>query len=289
MPYVDVEGVKLFYEDSGSGEPIVFVHEFAGDRLSWEGQVRYFSRRYRCVTFNARGYPPSDVPEDAAAYSHAIAVDDVAAVMRHLGLERAHIVGLSMGSFTTIYFGLAYPEMALSLTVAGTGYGAVGESRAQFHAEAEESARRFLDEGSAAVAASHAKLPTRVTFERKDPRGFAEFQARYAEHSAEGSAHTLRNVQKTRPAFAELEAELGAMTTPMLLIAGDNDAPSLEGTLYLKRTVPSAALSVFPDTGHTVNLEEPDLFNRTLQDFLDTVAAGRWHTRDLPKPGDRIA
>jgi pimeloyl-ACP methyl ester carboxylesterase len=289
MPHADIGGVKLYYEECGDGEPIVFVHEFAGDHLSWEPQVRYFSRRYRCVTFNARGYPPSDVPEDASAYSHAIAVDDVAGIMRHLGIERAHLVGLSMGSFTSVYFGLRYPEMALSLTVAGTGYGALGGGRAQFHAEVEEGAQRFLEEGSAAVAESHAQLSTRATFGRKDPRGFAEFQRRYAEHSAEGSAHTLRNVQKTRPAFPELENELRAMTTPMLVIAGDDDDPSLEGTLYLKRTVPSAALSVFPATGHTVNLEEPDLFNRTVQEFLDTVTAGRWPTRELPKPGDRIA
>jgi pimeloyl-ACP methyl ester carboxylesterase len=254
MPHADIGGVKLYYEECGEGEPIVFVHEFAGDHLSWEPQVRYFSRRYRCVTFNARGYPPSDVPEDASAYSHAIAVDDVAGIMRHLGIERAHLVGLSMGSFTSVYFGLRYPEMALSLTVAGTGYGALGGGRAQFHAEVEESAQRFLDNGSAAVAESHAQLPTRATFGRKDPRGFAEFQRRYADHSA-----------------------------------GDDDDPSLEGTLYLKRTVPSAALSVFPATGHTVNLEEPDLFNRTVQEFLDTVTAGRWPTRELPKPGDRIA
>ena len=107
MPYaVADDGVKLYYEETGSGLPLVFVHEFAGDHRSWEPQVRCFARRYRCIGFNARGYPPSDVPEDVARYSQARARDDVAAVLSHLGIDRAHVVGLSMGGFAVLHFGL---------------------------------------------------------------------------------------------------------------------------------------------------------------------------------------
>src|SRR4030095_11957879 len=123
MPSVRVDdGVNLHYEESGRGVPLVFVHEFAGDHRSWHLQMRFFSRRYRTIAFNARGYPPSDVPEDPAAYSQVQAVEDIRGVLDHLKVGRAHVVGLSMGGYATLHFGLSHPERALSLVVAGAGY-----------------------------------------------------------------------------------------------------------------------------------------------------------------------
>src|SRR5580704_4243592 len=90
------DGIRLYYEETGSGGPIVFVHEFAGDLRSYEPQVRYFSRRYRCIAYNARGYPPSDVPEDVESYSQERARDDIRCVLDALKIEKAHIVGVSM-------------------------------------------------------------------------------------------------------------------------------------------------------------------------------------------------
>ena len=119
------DGVKLHYEEAGSGTPLLFVHEFAGDHRSWESQLRHFSRRYRCIAYNARGYPPSDVPEEFERYSQEWARDDARAVLDRLGIDKAHVVGLSMGAFATLHFGLAYPERALSITTAGVGSGAV--------------------------------------------------------------------------------------------------------------------------------------------------------------------
>src|ERR1700731_3689101 len=121
------DGVDLYYEETGQGVPIVFVHEFAGDMGSWEYQLRHFGKRYRCITFNARGYPPSSVPTDVAAYSQARAYKDILAVMDSAGIERAHIVGLSMGGFAALHLGLHHPERARSLCVAGAGYGAEPE------------------------------------------------------------------------------------------------------------------------------------------------------------------
>jgi pimeloyl-ACP methyl ester carboxylesterase len=89
------DGVNLYFEQSGQGEALVFVHEFGGDHRSWEPQVQHLRERYRCVVFSARGYPPSDVPADPQAYSQEHARDDVIAVMDHLGIGRAHLVGLS--------------------------------------------------------------------------------------------------------------------------------------------------------------------------------------------------
>jgi len=280
MPYANADGVKLYYEETGNGLPVIFVHEFAGDCRSWEPQVRFFSRQYRCITYNARGYPPSDVPEDLAAYSQAIAADDIAHVLRHLNIALAHVVGLSMGGFAALHFGLRHPQVARSLVVAGCGYGSVAEQRAQFQADAERLAQEFETLGMVRVAEKYAVGPYRVQFQAKDPRGWAEFARMLAEHSAKGSALTMRGVQKTRPSVWELEAELRRMTVPVLIVTGDEDEPCLEPNLFLKRRIPTAGLWVVPKTGHTVNLEEPELFNLTIQDFFSAVETGRWSARD---------
>lgn len=281
MPYALTEdGIKLYYEESGTGSPVIFVHEFAGDYRSWEPQVRYFSRRYRCITYNARGYPLSDVPDELSYYSQDSATDDIAAVLRHLGVEQAHVVGLSMGAFATLHLGLRYPEKARSLVVAGCGYGADPERRTQFRNEAEASAQMFEQEGSERTAATLAEGPTRVQFQRKDPRGWAEFAAMLAEHSARGAALTLRGVQKERPLLWDLVEDMKKLTLPTLIVAGDEDEPCLEASLLMKRTIPTAGLVMLPKSGHTINLEEPEAFNRVVNDFLAAVDADRWETRD---------
>lgn len=280
MTMIEAEGARLYCEEAGEGEAIVFVHEFAGDYRSWEPQMRFFSRRYRCVTYNARGYPPSDVPEDASLYSQDIATDDIAAVMRGLGIERAHVIGCSMGGFATLHFGLRYPEMARSLTVVGCGYGAKKDSRQGFQQEAQEFAAQFEAMGMQAVAEQYSAGPTRVQYENKDPRGYAEFQAQFAEHSAKGSALTLANVQALRPSLYDLEDRLKQLKVPTLLVTGDEDEPCLDAKLYLKRTIPSAGLLMLPRTGHAANLEEPDAFNRAVAEFIATVEQGRWSLRD---------
>ena len=220
MPELRADGAKLYYEEAGAGPAIIFVHEFAGDHRSWEPQMRYFSRRYRCVAYNARGYPPSEVPEDPGQYSQDIAADDIAAVLGGLDIDKAHIIGCSMGAFATLHFGLRYPDMARSLVVVGCGYGAKQDSREQFRGEAETFAASFEAAGMAAVAASYSVGPTRVQYQNKDPRGFAEFQQQFAEHSALGSARTLANVQARRPSLYDLEEALGDLRTPTLLVTG---------------------------------------------------------------------
>src|SRR5215510_8962542 len=104
MPTARANGVELYYESTGEGFPLVWSHEFGGDYRSWEPQVRHFSRRYRVITYNHRGYPPSDVPEDFERYSQARARDDIRAVLDALKIDKAHVVGLSMGAFATLHF-----------------------------------------------------------------------------------------------------------------------------------------------------------------------------------------
>jgi pimeloyl-ACP methyl ester carboxylesterase len=281
MPYLTTnDAVKLYYEDSGAGRPILFIHEFSGDYRAWELQVRYFARRYRCITYNARGYPPSEVPTSVDKYSQRRAVDDAVGVLDHLKIGKAHIVGLSMGGFAALNFGIHYPERAFSLVIGAAGMGAEPDKAAQFRQEVEVVAGRWETEGAAKFAPVYGSGPGREQLEMKDPRGFKEFIGQLSEHSATGAALTLRGVQARRPSPFDLVAELEKMIVPTLVIHGDEDRSCLGTGAFLKRTIPSAGLMVFPKTGHTINLEEPALFNFAVLDFIAQVDSGRWMPRD---------
>jgi pimeloyl-ACP methyl ester carboxylesterase len=282
------DGVRLYYEDTGEGVPIVFVHEFAGDHRSWEPQVRFFGRRHRCIAYAARGYPPSDVPESVESYSQARAAADIGAVLDAAGIERAHVVGLSMGGFATLHFGLDYPERALSLVAAGIGYGAERDREAEFRRAAEQAAQGFETRGSRAFAEIYGTSAARVQFEAKDPRGWRGFVDQLAEHSPLGSANTMRGVQARRPSLYDLEDRLKRLAVPTLIVAGDEDDNSLQPSIFLKRTIPASGLLVLPKTGHTINLEEPAAFNHAVADFLAQVAAERWLPRDPRARPDEI-
>ena len=281
MPHATAnDGTRLYYEETGAGTPVVFVHEFAGDMRSWEPQLRHFGQRYRAIAYNARGYPPSDVPADPAAYSQARAADDILTVLDHLAVTGAHVVGLSMGGFATLHFGLRHPARARSLMVGGCGYGAEPAQRERFQAEAATIAQALHDHGMAPFAARYAHGPTRVQFDNKDPRGFAEFARQLAEHSALGAANTQLGVQAARPSLYDLVDDMRALDVPTLILTGDEDWPCLQPALLMKQSIPAAALAVMPNCGHTINLEDPDEFNRLVGAFLAQVDCNRWPQRD---------
>jgi pimeloyl-ACP methyl ester carboxylesterase len=279
MPFARVGNVRLHYEEVGTGLPLVFVHEFAGDLESWRPQVSFFARRYRTIAYNARGYPPSDVPEDPAAYSQAQAVEDIRGVLDHLGLDRAHVCGLSMGGYAALHFGLTYPARARSVVVAGCGYGSAPGEREAFQRDFAMVVKRF-EEGMAAVAEFYSRGPTRVQFIDKDPKGWQEFYDRLAAGSALGHSLTTQGVQMKRPSVFDLGDRMERMQVPTLIMTGDEDEPCLEPALFMKRKIPTAGLVVLPKSGHTINLEEPELFNRAVLDFLTAVDAGRWRPRN---------
>jgi pimeloyl-ACP methyl ester carboxylesterase len=281
MPHATAaDGVRLYYEETGSGIPIIFVHEFAGDHRSYEAQVRHFSRQYRCIAFNARGYPPSDVPKSFEDYSQDHARDDIRAVLDGLKIDQAHVVGISMGGFAALHFGMQYPERAISIAVCGCGYGAQADKRAQFQAEVQATAQNMQDKGMKVVAETYAISATRVQLQNKDPRGFMEFKTQLAGHDDLGSANTMRGYQARRPSLYDLTDRMAKIRVPALIAVGDEDEPCLEPALLMKRTIPTASLVMFPSTGHALNLEEPDMFNATLERFLHLVESGRWQPRD---------
>jgi proline iminopeptidase len=281
MPYaVTPDKVKLHYEEVGQGAPILFVHEFASDHRGWEPQMREFGKRYRCITYSARGYTPSDVPADKDAYSYKHVMRDAVAVLDHLKIDKAHLIGLSMGGYTTLQVALNHPERVRSMVLAGTGSGSERWYMADFHKSSRELGDQFEREGSPAIAAGYGMGASRVPFLLKDPRGFREFQQRLGEHDATGSANTSRGFQGGRPSLYDFEDAIRRLTIPALIVVGDEDERCIEPSLFLKDALPASGLAVLPKSGHVVNLEEPELFNALVGDFLARADAGAWHPRD---------
>jgi pimeloyl-ACP methyl ester carboxylesterase len=277
MPTFSANGVEIYYEVTGQGFPLIWSHEFGGSYDSWEAQVKFFSRRYQVVTYAARGWPPSDVPEDPAAYTQDIVVNDLYLLMRHLNISQAHIGGLSMGGSVALNFGIAHPEMAKSLIVASAGSGST--NRDVFLATGQSMADRLISEGMIPVAEDYGTTNIRVQLRRKDPMGFETFAHLLSEHSATGSALTYQGFVMNRPTVFELEDKLKSLRVPTLIMIGDEDEPCIEPGIFMKRAIPLSGLSCFPQSGHAINLEEPDLFNRTVLDFLTAVEAERWAER----------
>ncbi len=285
MPYLAAhDGTRLYYEETGAGSAVVFVHEFAGDYRTWEPQMRHFARSHRCVTFSQRGYPPSDVPEDRARYGQDTARDDVVAVLDGLNIDRAHIVGHSMGGYTALHLAIRAPQRCISVVAAGVGWGSLPDPQRakQMKAFAAETAKMFADEDIATSAAKYADAPMRQAQKNKDPRGWAEFARMLGEHSALGHANTMFGVQLQRPTLWELETDLKRFAPPLLVIVGDEDEPCLEGSLFLKRVAPTAALMVVPRTGHNVTSEEPAAFNAALAELFSAAESGRWLAHKPP-------
>lgn len=276
MPYVDAAGAKLYYKETGSGYPIIFVHEFGSDLREWETQVRYFSRAYRCIAYNARGYPPSEVPDDLNLYGWEFSVDDIAAVMRGVGIERAHIVGLSMGGYAALQFGLRHPGKASAIVAAGAGTGSPPSLREAWLKEAPATARGFIERGMEAMAEDMGHSPTRIQLKHKDPRGWQEFMDHLRQHSAQGMSNTMARYQALRPSLHDFQEQFAKLTTPVLLAVGDEDAPCIETNLMLKAVIPSSGLWICPNTGHAINLEEPAAFNAQVENFFSAVERGSW-------------
>ena len=225
-------------------------------------------------------YPPSEVPPDGSAYSQQRARDDIRSMLDGLDIEQAHIVGLSMGAFATLHFGIEYSHRALSLVVAGCGYGAHPDQYETFQKESKVLAETIRDKGMEHIAATYGHGPTRLQLRDKDPRGFEDFIRFFSEHSAEGSANTMENYQGKRPSLYTLTEAMAGITAPMLVVAGDEDDATLEPSLMMKRTIATCGLAMLPRSGHVLNIEEPALFNRLLEDFFHTVEAGRWTARE---------
>lgn len=280
MPHATTrDDVRIYFEEAGQGTPIIFLHEFAADYTNWEPQMRYFSRGHRCITYSARGYTPSDVPA-GEVYTYMHFYTDALAVLDHLGIERAHLVGLSMGAYSSLQIGLNAPQRALSMTLAGVGSGSEIENLDAWRKQCRANAEQFETLGSVEVAKVTREAPSRIPFLVKDPRGHADFYAALARHDPRGSANTMRGFQGGRPSIYTMTDAIQRASTPALIICGDEDDPCVGPSLFLKKHLPAAGLAMFPKSGHVLNLEEPALFNASVERFVALVEAGRWPVRD---------
>jgi pimeloyl-ACP methyl ester carboxylesterase len=218
------------------------------------------------------------VPEDPDRYSQELARDDVIAILDALAIEKAHIVGHSMGGYTALHVGIRAPQRCISVVAAGCGWGSVADAKGRdaMKQQAAATGRMFEDEGIAAAAAQYADAPMRQAYKNKDPRGWSEFARMLAEHSAIGHSRTMLGVQLKRPTLWDMEPDLKRFAPPLLVVVGDEDEPCLEGSVYLKRMTPTAALLVVPRTGHNVTTEEPAAFNAALAELFAAAESGRW-------------
>jgi pimeloyl-ACP methyl ester carboxylesterase len=285
MALAPSNGAKIYYEEAGAGVPIVFVHEFAGDYRTWDDQMRHFSRGWRAVTMSARGYPKSDAPEDEALYGQTFFTRDIVAVMDAARIEKAHVVGLSMGAYAALTVAMENPDRVLSIVAAGGGSGSLLDTRATFQADCRATAAHF-DKTGKIDAVAMGQGATRIQFKIKDPLGWQRFVTQLAEHPAHAAAKTLRQVQAGRASLYDLEDKLKAIHCPVLLMVGDEDEPCLDVNLWMKRLMPVANMVVLPGTGHAINLEEPVQFNVIVEQFIASVDSKRWRPRDpSAKPG----
>ena len=280
MPMVPVNGVKLNVIEKGEGHPIVFLHEFAGNANSWAPQFRRLARKYRCIAYNSRGYPPSDVPADENLYGQEIAIADLGGLLDALQLEKAHLLGLSMGAYTSLVYAMRNPGRVSALVAASGGSGSnVDPAKVQvFATDARARADRMLANWSQVVT-EMTTGPARLQLKRKDPKGYDRFVRDMNEASPRGSAFTMRKVQAERPSLTGMAPQLGAMTTPTLLIAGDEDEACIDINIFLKRNMPCAGLAMMPKAGHLVNLEDGVAFNTLVESFFAQAEAGDWPRR----------
>ena len=286
MPYFTHQGVKLHYLDEGEGPALFFLHEFGGDARTWAQQVTAFSQQAntprRCIVLSARGYLPSDVPADPAAYSWENNRDDAIGLMDHLGLQQVDLIGLSMGAYIALMITLHVPDRIRSTVCASVGAGAHPPFRAAFIDDALASAKYIRTTG-VMPAREMALAPNRIQLRSKNEAAWQEFLDHLAEHDPVGAANTLAEVQAKRPGLHDFVSQLETLEVPVLILAGDEDEPCLDVSLWLKRQMPYSALKLYPRSGHLINLEDPDQFHLDIAQFHDTLADGRWEKRS-PTP-----
>ena len=261
------DDVTLFYEVTGSGQPIVFVHEFGGDYRSWYRQVAVLSKTHRCITYSARGFLPSEVPKDRNQYGQAQSTADLLTLMDHLEIAKAHVVGTSMGSFTSLDFALNHTDRVATLTLVGNSSGPRDAKEQASYREnwvGHEMKLRQIQGGDGAVAGLEGD-PAYQSFQRDEPEGWAIYASNLRGQSADGAINVLATLHWNRISLFAIEAQLQALNIPTLLVTGEEDYYLVgETNEFLESVLPNAHRHHFEGTGHLVNIERAEKFNLVL-------------------------
>jgi pimeloyl-ACP methyl ester carboxylesterase len=275
MPHAKTaDGVALYYEVQGRGAPVLFVHELAGSCRSFDLQVAAWKGQFACAAYNARGYPPSDVPPAVDSYSQENAARDIGAVLDGLGWADAHIMGVSMGSAATLQFALANPDRARSIILCSIGSGS-DMKPGEFASNMEGMAGLVEKDGLRGIIEGWGASPTRLRLKDKNPAEYANFNKAAAAFSPLGLTNTMRGVQQRRPPIYAHKERIAALKVPALVVLGEEDEPCVGPSRFLKDTLPGAQLEVIAKTGHAVNLEEPAIVNRVVANFIAEIEARR--------------
>ncbi len=272
MPHTRVNGVSLYYEEAGHGRPLVFAHGFSATARMWEGQVRAFRDRYRVITYDARGQGRSEAPGDPAAYTQPIMVEDLHQLITHLGLTRPVVCGLSMGGNVVLNLALAHPEAVAGVVVCGTG---AGSEKPEAWAETTIQGWIGLLEGPGVEAFAEMYLadPILADYADRSPAAREFLWNAITSNTAHGLALGLRGVVGRRPTIYSLRDRLARVAVPASIVVGDRDHWCTQVAAFLAATIPGAELIEIADSGHMVNLEQPEQFNRAVTRFLERLGS----------------
>jgi len=268
MPRVAVNGVSLHYDEAGTGAPLLLIHAFPVGRRMWEPQIAALAQRHRVIAYDVRGFGLSDAPRDPASYSQALSVEDARALLEALGAAPAAVCGLSMGGNIALNLALAHPGSVTRLILCDTGAGS--ENAAAFKTRCEEYAQA-ADQGLEAFC--NTVISTWSVFSDYGGQGDAQ-QKRLRDlvmgQHAHGMALTARHALATRKPVYALEPGMRKLRTPTLVAYGTRDEACVQSSEFMAATIPGAQIWRVPDATHFINLDEPDLFNQKILDFLGT-------------------
>jgi pimeloyl-ACP methyl ester carboxylesterase len=255
MPTIDRDGTKIHYEVHGSGPPLILTHGYSSTSAMWQGQIEALAKRHRLIVWDMRGHGQSDYPDDPAAYSEALTVGDIAALLDQVGAAKAIVGGLSLGGYMSLAFYRAHPERVSALLIIDTGPGfKKDDAREAWNKRAHETAERFEQHGLDVLKSASRE---RSSVSHRD---------------ASGLALAARGMLTQRDArVIELLPEI---KVPSLVVVGADDTPFLAASDYMAANIPGARKAVIPAAGHAVNIDQPQAFIDAVVPFLDALPRG---------------
>lgn len=274
MPTAKLDDVEIYYEDDGADSPVVFLHEYCADLRSWDDVAGAMTSGFRCIRPNFRGYPPSTTSSDPAAYSSDLLVADLKALLSHLDIKRAHIVGVATGGGIALNLAIRHPDLVASLVLIGPGAGST--DREKWLIGADSLGKAIATKGISSLVDNMSTAPQRRALKLKNPIAWKKFIQGLEKLSPLGLSLTMANVLMTRRPLQELAGDIQKLTVPALIVVGDQDTPAFESCLFLRNSLLNSALYVLPCTGHMVPIEEPNLLLAVLSPFLEAIDKGRW-------------
>jgi pimeloyl-ACP methyl ester carboxylesterase len=249
MPTIDRDGVKIHYEVHGSGPALLLTHGYSSTSAMWEGQIEALSKHHRLAVWDMRGHGQSDYPDDPAAYSEALTVADMAALLDAIGAPTAIVGGLSLGGYMSLAFHRAHPDRVRALLIIDTGPGfKKDDARAAWNKRAHETGERFEREGLAVLQSSSRERST------------------VSHRNAAGLARAARGMLTQRD--ARVIESLPDIRVPSLVVVGADDAPFLAASDYMAAKIPGAKKAVIASAGHAVNIDQPQAFIDAVLPFL---------------------